>query len=162
LEDVNNMQKLSNYLLKLNRLESDKTGFEMKNVDLKEIATLAIGKRKVKMDLKKTIILGDRDGIAELVSILLDNAFKYGDGKEVSVRVRNGEIKVKDNGVGISEKDIPYIFDKFYRGDKSRTKDGYGLGLSIAKSIVEKMNGKIKVESKVGKGSTFSVQFQTA
>jgi two-component system sensor histidine kinase CiaH len=164
LEDVNKIQKLSNYLLELNRLESEKTEFEIKSVDLRKVAINAIGKRKVKVDLKKTIVLGNEDALMELTSILLDNAFKYsGENTRVEVKTKGGGIlEVKDFGIGISEKDIPHIFDKFYRGDKSRTKDGYGLGLSIAKSIVDKHNGKIRVISKTGLGTTFIVQFPEA
>ena len=164
LEEVNKIQRLSNYLLELNRLESGKTNFETKRVDLGKVVTIAIGKRKVKTDLKKTVILGDENALIELTTILLDNAFKYsGRNKIVEVKTKSGGVlEVKDHGVGISEKDLPHIFDKFYRGDKSRTKDGYGLGLSIAKSIVEKIGGKIKVESKVGHGSVFTVQLPEA
>jgi signal transduction histidine kinase len=74
-------------------------------------------------------------------------------------------LEVKDFGVGISKADLPYIFDRFYRAESSRSKekvDGYGLGLSIAKSIVDKLGGKIKVVSREGKGSTFIVQIPTA
>jgi signal transduction histidine kinase len=71
-------------------------------------------------------------------------------------------LEVKDFGIGIPEPDIPHIFERFYRGDTSRSRqkvDGYGLGLSIAKSIVEKLDGKIKVESKLGRGTTFTISF---
>jgi len=69
-------------------------------------------------------------------------------------------VSVKDEGSGIEEKDIPRIFDRFYRADKSRSSSGFGLGLSIAKRIVDMHKGKIFVESRVGKGSTFTVIFQ--
>ena len=68
-------------------------------------------------------------------------------------------MEVKDNGMGISREDIPHIFDRFYRGDKSHNKDGYGLGLSIAKQIANMHRAKIAVESKPGKGSSFKVLF---
>jgi signal transduction histidine kinase len=70
-------------------------------------------------------------------------------------------LKVKDTGIGIPERDIPYIFDRFYRADKSRSKlnlAGFGLGLSMAKRIVEMHNGSIKAKSSPKKGSTFTVK----
>lgn len=158
LEDVNKMQKLSNYLLELNRYESGRE-IPVTTVDLKEVAISAIGRQKVKTDLKKSIVMGNQDSLVELTAILLDNAFKYsGKTKNVEVRVKSGGvIEVEDHGAGIAKEDIPHIFDRFYRSDKSRGTDGYGLGLSIAKSIVDIHKGKIEVESKIGKGSTFKV-----
>jgi signal transduction histidine kinase len=160
LEEVNKMQKLSDYLLRLNRLESGKNVFGMSKVDLKKVAIKAIGKRRVKSDLEKSVVVGNEDALSELVGILLDNAFKYSsEGHDISVRVKDKQIEVSDKGIGIPKGDLPYIFDRFYRGDKSRTKDGYGLGLSIAKQIADLHGAKIKVESKLGMGSTFKVIF---
>jgi two-component system phosphate regulon sensor histidine kinase PhoR len=95
---------------------------------------------------------------------LISNAIKYtpSDG-HVSLEIgKNGQyiqLKVSDTGIGIEEKDIPRIFDKFYRERSERTKNisGTGLGLSIVKGVVEAHNGSISVESEVGKGSTFTV-----
>lgn len=157
LDDVNNMTKLSNYLLKLNKQQNTKV--EFKKVNLAEIIKDVIGKRDVKIDLVKTVINGDRDSLKELVSILVDNAIKYGEGKEISISLKNKILKITDHGIGISEEDLPHIFDRFYRSDKARNKDGYGLGLSIAKQIADNHNAKIKVESKLGVGTTFKVIF---
>ncbi|KKR71219.1 MAG: Histidine kinase [Candidatus Woesebacteria bacterium GW2011_GWA2_40_7b] len=160
LEEVNKMQKLSDYLLRLNRLESGKSVFEMSKVDLRKVVTNAIGKRNVKSDLKSSIVMGSEDALTELVAILLDNAFKYSPkAKGVSVKIKDKQIEISDKGGGIQKKDLPHIFDRFYRGDKSRTKDGYGLGLSIAKQIADLHGAKIKVDSKLGTGSTFKVIF---
>ena len=160
LEEVNKMQKLSDYLLRLNRLESGKNVFAMSKVDLKKVAIGAIGKRRVKSDLEKSTVVGNEDALSELIGILLDNAFKYSPkDKSVSIKVKDKQIEVADKGAGISKSDLPYIFDRFFRSDKSRTKDGYGLGLSIAKQIADLHGAKIKVESKLGVGSTFKVIF---
>lgn len=96
-----------------------------------------------------------------MLAILLDNALKYS-GKDggISVKIKFHLIEVRYNTMGIRESDIPHIFDRFCRADMSRTKnkiEGYGLGLAIAKNIVEAHKGKIEVESEVGKGSTFKV-----
>ncbi len=160
LEEVNKMQKLSDYLLRLNRLESGKNVFGMSKIDLKKVAIKAIGKRRVKSDLEKSVVVGNEDALSELVGILIDNAFKYSpEGQDISVRVKDKQVEVSDKGIGIPKSDLPYIFDRFYRSDKSRTKDGYGLGLSIAKQIADLHGATIKVESKVGMGSTFKVVF---
>lgn len=158
LEDVNNMQRLSNYLLKLNKYESG-TGLPMSRVDLKKVVEKATAKMNVKTNLKSTNISGNEDALVELVTVLVDNAVKYSPkGKTVEVRTKSGGIiEVEDHGMGISEADLPHIFDRFYRSDKSRGTDGYGLGLSIAKSIVELHKGKITVNSKAGKGTVFTV-----
>jgi signal transduction histidine kinase len=100
-----------------------------------------------------------------LFTILLDNAIKYSPANTtitlISKKRDNGIIiEVSDQGIGIEEKDISRIFERFYRADKSRTKtdvSGYGLGLSIAKQIVEDHNGIILVKSTVGRGTTFFV-----
>lgn len=165
LEDVNNMTNLSNYLLKLNRQQNGK--IEFKKVDLAEIVSETVGKKDIDLSLVKTIVSGDRDSLKELVSILIDNAIKYGEGKQslslrnkgISIILKNKTLKVVDHGIGISQKDLPHIFNRFYRSDRARGKDGYGLGLSIAKQIVDNHNARIKVESKLGIGTTFKVIF---
>lgn len=159
LEDVTRMQKLSNYLLELNRYEKG-AHLDFTEVDLSRIVEEAITSFKFRFDLnlRKSVVNGNGDSLIELVTILLDNAIKYSPkGGKINVKVQDGEIAVQDQGVGIPKEDLPHIFDRFYRSDKSRGTDGYGLGLSIAKSIVELHGGTIKVESKVGKGSTFRV-----
>jgi signal transduction histidine kinase len=164
LEDVDKMQKLSNYLLKLNRYEKDDS-INFSKVDLKEVVLKAVKNFKFKFDLKlqKSVVTGNEDSLIDLTTILLDNAIKYGNGKKIEVRTKKiGILEVTDHGLGIAEKDIPHIFDRFYRADASRNKDkneSYGLGLSIAKSIVELHKGSIEVKSRVGKGTTFSVIF---
>jgi two-component system sensor histidine kinase CiaH len=158
LEDVDRMQKLSNYLLKMNRYEGGRN-LEKNKIDLKSVATDAVGARKVKTDLASTTVTANYDSMVELATILLDNAIKYGKGKGVMVKVGKKKFSVTDYGAGISEDDLPHIFDRFYRSDKSRGTEGYGLGLSIARSIAEANGASIKVKSVLGKGSTFTVQF---
>lgn len=158
LEDVNSIVSLSNYLLKLNKFQTENK-IEFKEVNLATLVKKVVGNKKIKLDLAKSLVKVNEDSISELVSILVDNAIKYGDGKEVSISLRNKVLKIKDNGIGISASDLPHIFDRFYRGDKARSHDGYGLGLSIAKQIAGINGAKIKVESKLGLGTTFKVIF---
>ena len=67
-------------------------------------------------------------------------------------------IPIRDNGTGIDKEDLPHIFERFYKG-KNSSNESCGIGLSLAKSIIEKSNGNIYVESKVGKGSTFTIKY---
>ena len=102
--------------------------------------------------------------LERLLTILLDNALKYTpNSKDISVKVSENEhnlkIEVSDQGIGIKTEDLPHIFERFYRADKSRNrqKGGFGLGLALAQNIVQKYNGKITVDSTFGKGSVFTV-----
>jgi signal transduction histidine kinase len=109
-------------------------------------------------------VLGDSDRLKQLILNLVDNAIKYtpaGGKVMMSLSKEDGraQLIVKDTGIGIPAVDLPHIFDRFYRVDKARTRaqGGSGLGLSIAKWIVEAHGGRIEVESKVGAGTTFRV-----
>ncbi|OKL35582.1 sensor histidine kinase [Domibacillus mangrovi] len=109
-------------------------------------------------------VTGDRERIKQLLYILLDNAVKYSpDGGHVALTLskeeREWRISVKDEGIGIHPDEQARIFDRFYRSDKSRTRalGGHGLGLSIAKWIVDIHKGTISVESELNKGSIFTV-----
>jgi len=107
----------------------------------------------------------DAEKISQVVSNLLSNAVKYTpDGGQIEVAVERREsgvrVLVKDSGVGIDPGDIPHLFTKFYQAKnagKARTK-GTGIGLALVKAIVDGHGGKLRVESEVGKGSTFSVE----
>ncbi|MBU1970667.1 sensor histidine kinase, partial [Patescibacteria group bacterium] len=112
-------------------------------------------------------ILGDRGKLTELFTILVDNAIKYnrpGGVVEITTGQEDGSvmIEIKDHGIGIAPKDLPHIFDRFYRADSSRSKEvpGHGLGLAIAKSIVEQHKGFISAKSQLGQGTTLQVKFR--
>ncbi|QNU68647.1 HAMP domain-containing protein [Ruminiclostridium herbifermentans] len=109
-------------------------------------------------------INADKDKLCQVIINLLANALKYThEGGNVEVIIKGDEnitqISVKDNGTGISEEDLPYIFERFYRADKSRNRmsGGSGIGLTIAKAIVEAHKGKIEVISKIESGTEFIV-----
>jgi signal transduction histidine kinase len=110
-------------------------------------------------------VQGDRDQLKQLALILLDNAIKYTPqgGKvrlELKQTERHAEFRVSDTGNGIAAQDLPHVFERFYRADQSRRRDpgGSGLGLSIAKWIVEQHGGEIRLESELGKGTTAIVR----
>jgi len=163
LEEVNKLRSLSNGLLAL--ANQDKENFVPKPVSTKTILNAATS-RTAKAATQKQITIdnradnlsvhGDHDGLTQLFAILLDNAIKYspvGTNIEITSTVKgsNAHISVADHGDGIKPEDLPHIFDRLYRADRSRSKeqiDGYGLGLSIAKKIVELHKGAIDVTSK--------------
>jgi signal transduction histidine kinase len=174
LEEVDKMQMLSNYLLALNKYESGNLTIPFTKINIKEILTQNIKKFSTQIAEKKIIVETDLHDIfikaneisvSELFSIVIDNAIKYSHAKSI-IKVKNyargkhAVIEVQDYGIGIDAKDIPHIFDRFYRSDNSRCKttcDGYGLGLAIAKSIVNLHSGTIDVVSST-KGSTFIIK----
>lgn len=168
--EVNKLQSLTEYLLKLSRFQKPNNSFE--TVPLKEIVATAVKKITPLAKIKNIEIItktenlylaGDKNNLAELVTILLDNAVKYSPpGKPVTVSLekdKNIVLKVEDHGVGINENDLPHIFERFYRAQKSRSDDGFGLGLAIAKEIVKMHGGLISVKSQEGYGTIFTVTF---
>lgn len=176
LEEVDKMQKLTNYLLSLNKYESGIIKLQKEKINLSQIIKRVFDKHKIQakqkkvslsLNLQKVIADINITSIEELLSILLDNAIKYTPPKgkvKLSLKSerRRAIIQVSDTGIGIKASHLPYIFDRFYRADSARSKhfiDGYGLGLSIAKSITQMHKGKIEVWSTPGKGTTFKVTF---
>jgi signal transduction histidine kinase len=98
-----------------------------------------------------------------MIANLLDNAIKY-TSRDGSVDItaqkedeKSVTVSVKDTGIGISEKDLPHIFERFYRGDPSRPHTGNGLGLSLAQAVAQAHGGRIHVASNPGQGSTFTI-----
>jgi signal transduction histidine kinase len=90
--------------------------------------------------------------------VLVSNALRHSEkGGHVRLRAEGSRIAVEDEGAGISEEDIPYLFERFYRGSDS---EGFGLGLPICKELVERMGGVIRLESEVGKGSTIEIRLR--
>ena len=104
----------------------------------------------------------DRTHLGNVLNNLIDNAIKYsGDSVTITVSNDNGAISVKDNGIGIPSKSIPFLFNKFYRVPHGNRQDvrGYGIGLYYVKSILDKMGWDIEVRSKEGEGSTFTIKY---
>lgn len=110
-------------------------------------------------------IVGDNDALKQIVFILLDNALKHSDGDIYVMAEQKGtqvEICVQDHGKGISSDKLEHVFDRFYRSDDAGNTPGFGLGLSIAKSLVENLGGNIAMKSELGKGSEVIVQLPKA
>lgn len=173
-EEVDDLNSLIGDLLDLSKLELDRIKMEYYPTSLKELVngvltkmTPLIKKRKasVEVDIGENIpdILLDGKGISRVMANLLDNSLKFtnSDGRiKVSVYEKDDfiNVDVEDNGKGIPENELPFIFERFYRVDKSRTREtgGTGLGLAIAKQIVKAHGGEIFAQSKVGDGTKIS------
>lgn len=173
LEEVGKLKALSDSLLHLAQQNGQSDSY--RTISLKEVAAQAAeyhGKQAQAKDITienrvpAMTVQGDKETLVQAVAILLDNAVKYSgpkttvvlSGKRLNHQV---ELSVKDHGSGIKASDLPHIFDRFYRADRSRNKetvDGYGLGLSIAKKIVELHHGSITVKSTLEQGSTFTIK----
>ena len=109
------------------------------------------------------MMLGDYDRLRQLFTNIIDNAIKFSrEGGRVWITITKKdkiEVSIRDEGVGISEEELPNIFDKFYKSKLRQNAKGSGLGLVIAKSIVEKHEGTIEVDSKPGEGTEFRFYF---
>jgi len=176
LNQTNNLQDLSDSLLELNSLEHGNASKNLTNTPLKKIISQSLlqlenkaSKKKIKITthLNSKKLYGDLTKLTELFTIIIDNAIKYSPKNtqiKITSQLKNNRllVKVADQGIGIKKSDLPYIFDRFYQAKSSRTKSknqGYGLGLSIAKNIVQAHQGSIKVSSQLKKGSTFILSF---
>ena len=112
---------------------------------------------------EKTIVSGDARMLQRMLANILDNAVKYTPpGGEVEISLSESEkkdiiIAIRDSGIGISETDVPHVFERFYRCDRSRSQPGTGLGLSLARAIARAHGGDITVRSALDQGSTFTV-----
>lgn len=170
LEEVDKLSKLSHTLLQLSRL--DHSAIKKERVSLDDVVREVIeryDKTSSRISLtphsKPLFVLAHKESITELVTILVDNAIKYSDaGSVIDVTLkkqnRKGTLSISNSGKGIKPEDLPHIFERFYRADASRTggsKSGYGLGLSLAKQIVELHEGDLTASSAPGALTTFTV-----
>ncbi len=174
-KETNRLITLVNDIIKLSNLDDKSVLMETEDVDLYELAknvkdtlTPIADNCKVKLELygEKTMLSGVPTILTEIIYNLADNAIKYNreNGKvTITVAPVNGKatLMVEDNGIGISKNDQSRIFERFYRVDKSHSKEvgGTGLGLSIVKHGIEHHNGKIKLESEINKGTKITVIF---
>jgi len=160
---------LSNDLLAVAQTGSKRTEFSSvkvtKVVDLavKRVKKLADDKKvEIHKDVLDAEVYADKEDVRQALDILLDNATKHGSagGYIAIVGKTEGDkylIEVSDKGEGIAAQDLPFIFDRLYRGDKARTRGGYGLGLSLAREIVLANNGTIEASNNEDNGATFAV-----
>jgi signal transduction histidine kinase len=173
-QEAGRLTRLVGGLLLLAQAESGKLALSMKQLELdllltevfQEMSILAGSRVRVHLnEIDQVYVTGDRDRLKQVFINLVANAIQYTpQGGEVFLSLeRIGEqarIICRDTGPGIPAEDLPHIFERFYRAEKSRTRGrttGFGLGLSIANWIVERHGGRIEVDSKEGKGTTFAI-----
>lgn len=172
------MSRLINDLLDLERLESGEAHFDFQEIDLCSIAKYVMSiveplsndyGVKVSFDCQDVTVTGDQDRLIQMLLNLVDNAIKYTSlkdtgEKKVKVSISKSKshaiIEVSDTGPGMPQEALNRIFDRFYRVDKGRSRKmgGSGLGLSIVKTIVDRHDGEISVESELGVGTAFTVK----
>lgn len=174
VSETERMMRLVQSLLTLARVDAGQ-GIRHEEVAVKPIMediarhaqVLAPDRRIIAAPLEDVEVIAERDMLKQVMLILTDNAIKYtpvGGQIILATTIENGHValSVRDTGMGIPPATLPHIFKRFYRTDSARTGDGAGLGLSIAKSLVEAYQGAIAVDSEVGKGSVFTVTLPRA
>lgn len=176
LEEINRMSQMTENLLKLSRVETKKEKIYFSEVELGELVREAVDRirprtfqKGISLEVEKTDpgkISGNWDDLISVVSNLIQNGIDYnkpGGAAHVTVENNAQEMRlvVEDNGLGISEDDLPHIFERFYKADKSHGQNisNAGIGLSIVKRIVDNHSGSIKAESVLGKGTKIAVSF---
>ncbi len=173
------MERIVEDLLQLSRIESGLDRARPVKLDLLDALERVVMLFKPRADQKKQhmslsvppdlTLMADPEKLNVVLTNLLDNAIKYTEASgEIRISAKAGEgsvvLQIEDNGIGIPERDLTRIFERFYRADRSRSRDlgGTGLGLSIVKKIVEAHGGEISVESKVSQGSCFRLCFMNS
>ena len=177
--ETQRLERLINELLEISRLQR-KENEEMEPVPLGEITENVVSMMEVraqKRDIRlerylddNLMVMGNGDRLFQLVMILGDNAMKYSPDSSSIVfqvlpsRTGGAVLTVTDHGYGIPQEDLPYIWERFYKVDKSHSRHipGTGLGLAIAKEIIRIHKAKVQVQSEVGKGTTFMITFPPA
>ena len=173
VEESDRMLAMLNALMDISEAESGTLQLQRQPVDLNEVLERAVALYADAADAKgltlehpkadgPVVVSGDRPRLEQVAANLLDNAVKYtptGGRIEASVSSHDGaaQIQVRDTGIGISSEEQPRIWDRLFRGDRSRAERGLGLGLSLVKAIVIAHSGTVDVESEPERGSTFTV-----
>ncbi len=172
-EEAERLSSLVSDMQKLNKYDEASIKLKKDNVNISDIicfvifqfSNLAKSKNiKIKYEKKNINLYCDKDKITQALVNILSNAIRYSnEGSTIFIEEKLKDnkviISIEDQGIGISEEDLKYVFERFYRADKSRTRatGGTGIGLTIVKSIVSSHGGEVKLESKLGEGSKFTI-----
>ena len=172
VEETDRVLVMLNALMDISEAESGTMQLQREPVDLAAVVDRAVDLYKEVAESKgvalvleaasnPVVVLGDHSRLQQVAANLIDNAIKYTpSGGTVAVSVHReavARLQVRDTGVGIPPDELPRIWDRLFRGDRSRAERGLGLGLSLVKAIVEAHGGRVGLTSAVGQGSTFSV-----
>ena len=179
-KEAERLARLLNDLLNLSRIESDKAIMKKQKTDIKRVVAEAAALLSAQAEEKAlqlnlhlpeeeiAPIIGNADWLLQMFIDVIDNAVKYTpQGGKIDIKIEQSTreviVSVSDTGIGIPAKDLPYIFERFYRVDKGRSRrlGGTGLGLAIVKHIVEAHNGNVEVKSILGVGTTFKIHLPT-
>ena len=171
--EITNISSLATEILKLSKFDASVIKFEEQQVFIKDLVKSAISNVEMMAELKNiNIEVNNQDNMKlvcdakwqiEAVTNILKNCIEHSkDDSTITIDIDSNkiykQITIKDNGEGIDEKDLPHIFERFYKG-KNSSKDSVGIGLALAKTIIEKDNGSIKVDSKKGKQTIFTIKY---
>lgn len=164
VDESDRLIRLVNDLLLLARADAGRS-LNKESVDVSSLLEEVIRQTRL-LDPQRTIqldganqlqVTGDRDALKQVLIIALDNAMKHSTGGIQVISKKLGkqlEIRVQDHGEGIPPEKLEHVFDRFYRGDEAASTPGFGLGLSIAKTLTERLGGEIEMQNETGKGST--------
>lgn len=171
LGEVNSLQRLVGDLLDLTKLESPDFSIEISEISLRDLIDdiirssrkLALGKniRIIQENIPNILIKGDYGRLRQMFLILIDNAIKFSEeSTEIKVVGEKNSISICDKGIGIKEKDLELVFNRFYKDNSDKNSKGTGLGLSIAKEIAEKHSSQLTVKSQYKKGTCFIFNYE--
>ena len=171
--EITNISSLVGEILKLSKFDASVIKFEEHQVFINDLVKSAISNVEMMAELKNiNIEVTNQDNIklvcdakwqTEAITNILKNCIEHSkENSTITIDIDSNkiykQITIRDNGEGIDEKDLPHIFERFYKG-KNSYKDSVGIGLALAKTIIEKNNGSVKVDSKKGKQTTFIIKY---
>ena len=174
--EVDRMTQLVAELTELSRIETGKAELELEPIDINNLVEEAVAQLKPQAERQNLTIETslrsipavpvDKERLRQVMVNLVHNAIKFNrPGGSIKITTKSSEntvnVEVSDTGTGIAKGDLPHIFERFYKADRSRAGQGSGIGLAIAKHVVESHGGKINVRSEEGKGTTFTINLPT-
>ena len=169
---LSKMKWLITNILKISKLDADATEFKRDEVSILSVLDDSLKPFALTAELKNVaiqnntndfIFIGDESWTVEAVSNIVKNCLEHtNDGGKITIASEStnlyNKLTISDNGCGIAEEDLPHIFERFYHG-KNSSKDSVGIGLALAKTVFEKENASVTVESEQGRGSVFEIRF---